>query len=73
MKQTRLQSFVEAVIGTTIGLIIAIVCNWLILPLFGFEASWSQSTAIAIIFTVISCVRGYLIRRLFNWYHHLGV
>lgn len=72
MRQTRTQSFIEACVGTVIGLGVAVLANWLILPLFGFDASWGQSVWIAIVFTVISCIRSYLIRRLFNWYHHLG-
>lgn len=73
MRQTRLQSWIEACVGTLIGLVVAVLANWTILPLFGFPANWSQSFWIAVIFTAISVVRSYAVRRLFNWYHHRGV
>lgn len=67
--QTKLQSLAEAVFGTLIGLLVAIASNWLVLPLFGFPVNLSQSFWIAVIFTAVSILRSFLVRRLFNWIH----
>jgi len=40
-----------------------------VLPLYGFDVKLGQSVAITVIFTVASIVRGYGVRRLFNYIH----
>jgi hypothetical protein len=70
MKQTRKQSLAETITGTLIGYIVAVAANALVLPLFGYKTTVGDNLGIAIIFTVISLVRGYYVCRLFNWWHH---
>lgn len=36
---------------------------------FGITPSFSQNMYATVLFTVISVVRGYYVRRLFNWMH----
>ncbi len=38
----------------------------LVFPLFGFQASLDQNFGIAMVFTVVSLVRSYALRRLFE-------
>ena len=64
--QTKKQSLVESLTSTTIGIIIGIVLNLTILPIFGYPVSLSDSLWISVIFTVISIIRSYIIRRWFN-------
>lgn len=64
--QTKRQSFMESLTSTTIGIIIGIVLNLTILPIFGYPVSLSDSLWISVIFTVISIIRSYIIRRWFN-------
>ena len=64
--QTKRQSLVESLTSTTIGIIIGIVLNLTILPIFGYPVSLSDSLWISVIFTVISIIRSYIIRRWFN-------
>lgn len=64
--QTKKQSFIESLTSTTIGIIIGIVLNLTILPIFGYPVSLSDSLWISVIFTVISIIRSYIIRRWFN-------
>lgn len=64
--QTKRQSFIESLTSTTIGIIIGIVLNLIILPIFGYPVSLSDSLWISVIFTVISIIRSYIIRRWFN-------
>lgn len=69
MNQTRMGSLIEAAMNTAIGLVISVIANQLVFPLFGFHPSLGQNVAISCIYTVISIARGYCIRRWFN--HHL--
>ena len=64
--QTKRQSAIESLTSTTIGIIIGIVLNLTILPIFGYPVSLSDSLWISVIFTVISIIRSYIIRRWFN-------
>lgn len=66
MSQTRMGSFVEACINILIGFSINYVANLLIFPLFGFHISLSDNLLMGLIYTVISIVRSYCIRRWFN-------
>ena len=64
--QSKKQSLIESLTSTTIGIIIGIVLNLTILPVFGYPVSLSDSLWISVIFTVISIIRSYIIRRWFN-------
>ena len=64
--QTKKQSFIESLTSTTIGIIIGIVLNLTILPIFGYPVSVVDSLWISLIFTVISIIRSYAVRRIFN-------
>ena len=64
--QTKKQSLIESLTSTTIGIIIGIVLNLTILPVFGYPVSFSDSLWISVIFTIVSIVRSYIIRRWFN-------
>lgn len=69
MKQPKLMSWLETCLNTGIGFAIAIGAQILIFPLFGFNPPLSTNFTIALIFTVISIARGYLMRRLFEALH----
>ncbi len=69
MKQSKLMSWVETCLNTGIGFAIAIAAQVLVFPLFGFNPPLSANFQIALIFTVISIVRGYVLRRLFEALH----
>ena len=69
MSQTHKQSMIETCASTAIGFGIAYVASLLVLPLFGFAVTHGQNFWITVIFTVISLVRGYFVRRLFNYLH----
>jgi len=66
MSQTRRGSFVEAVINVLIGLWINMAANVLIFPHFGWHITAEQNIKLGIIYTAISIVRSYCIRRWFN-------
>jgi len=65
--QTRLGSFIEAGVNTFIGFWVSATANMVILPLYGFTSlTWSSNMELGLIYTGISVIRGYAIRRWFN-------
>lgn len=65
-QQTRLGSLLETVANTAIGFGIAMLANHLVMPAFGHALSVGDNFWITCIFTVISLVRGYVLRRVFT-------
>ena len=66
MNQTRLGSLIETMVNIIIGFSINWTANMLIFPLFGFHISPGANFVMGLIYTVISVVRSYCIRRWFN-------
>lgn len=66
MKQSKLMSWVETILNTSIGFVIAMTTQVIVFPLFGYAPPLSTNFKIACIFTVVSIVRGYALRRLFE-------
>jgi hypothetical protein len=66
MAQTRLGSFVEAWANIAVGFGINFTANLIVLPWFGFNATAGDAFGIGLVFTAISLVRSYVIRRWFN-------
>ena len=67
VSQTRLGSFIEAWANVAIGFGINFGMNMLILPMFGFTSlTLGTNFVIGMIYTVISVVRSYVLRRWFN-------
>ena len=66
MSQTRTGSLVEAIGNVVIGFGINFAANLYVLPLVGFQVTPSTAFEIGMIFTVISVVRSYVLRRVFN-------
>ena len=66
MTQTKTQSAVESVANVAIGYGVSLAANAAILPLFGIAISTADNLAIGAIYTAISIVRSYCVRRVFN-------
>ena len=66
MNQTRIGSLIEVMFNIAIGFAINWVANLWILPLYGFQITGGQAFSMGLIFTVISVVRSYIVRRWFN-------
>ena len=65
--QTRIQSFIESVANVAIGYVVALVTQLIAFPLLGIPVSIEQNLLIGVIFTAVSLVRSYIVRRAFNW------
>ena len=66
MMQSRWMSLVESVANVLVGYIVAVAAQALVFPLFGLHATLSQNLMIGLIFTGVSLVRSYLLRRAFE-------
>ena len=67
MSQSRKGSLIEALINTAIGFGINFAANLIILPQFGFSSLTVETNIlIGILYTGISVVRSYVVRRWFN-------
>jgi hypothetical protein len=66
--QSRRGSAAEAAINVAVGLVVAMIANHFVFPLFGFVPSLAASAQITAIYTAISLVRSYCLRRAFNWF-----
>jgi len=64
--QRKLTSLSEVVAGTAIGFVVSWCAQLWVFPLYGMRLTYSENTQITIIFTLISIVRGYVVRRFFN-------
>jgi hypothetical protein len=66
VNQTRLGSLIETLVSLCLGFLINWTANMWILPLYGFHITGSQAFTMGLIFTVISVIRQYAVRRWFN-------
>ena len=64
--QTKKQSFIEANINTFIGFAVSWLLAYFLLPYYGVNQTILDSTQITLIYTFVSILRNYLVRRYFN-------
>lgn len=70
--QTRKGSLIESLVNIAIGITIGFLSNIIVLPAFGYDVTISDATMISVVFTAISLVRSYCVRRVFNKYNFFG-
>ena len=66
MKQSRLMSLVESLTNVLVGYGVAVVTQMLVFTLFGLAVTISDNLLIGLIFTAVSIVRSYALRRGFE-------
>ena len=64
--QSRWMSLLEAVANIAVGYGVAVLTQVLVFPLFGLSVSLGENLGIGAVFTIISFVRSFLLRRIFN-------
>jgi len=67
---TKKQSLIETTTNIVVGMIVSFFSQKIIFPYFNLQVSTHQNIVITIFFTIISFVRGYGLRRFFNWFFH---
>lgn len=66
MKQSPLMSLIEAITNVIVGYCVAVVTQMLIFPLFGLQTTLGQNLAMGGIFTIVSLLRSFALRRFFK-------
>jgi membrane protein CcdC involved in cytochrome C biogenesis len=66
MRQSRLMSLAESLANVLMGYGVAVVTQMLVFPLFGLAVTVTENLLIGLIFTVVSIVRSYALRRGFE-------
>lgn len=66
MSQSRIGSFIEACSNVLVGFGINWGANLIVLPIFGYPVTPAEAFGIGLVFTAISLVRSYVLRRAFN-------
>lgn len=72
MPQSKLGSFTEAGLNILVGVVVAVIANWTLINLLGYPISLLDATILGGFFTIISLIRGYYVRRFFNYLEHKG-
>jgi hypothetical protein len=65
--QSKWDSFKESFTNILTGYIIALLTQVVVFPWFGIESSLGENMLICLIFTGVSLVRLYIVRRYYNW------
>jgi hypothetical protein len=66
VKQSRAMSFIEAVANVMVGYGVAVTTQILIFPVFGLHTTLAQNLKLGGIFSAISILRSFLLRRFFE-------
>jgi hypothetical protein len=64
--QTKRQSIIESITNVIVGLITSFLIQLIIYPLLNIPVSLNQNIIITVVFFIVSFLRGYIIRRIFN-------
>lgn len=64
--QSRKSSALEALTGTIVGFLLAIWVQRLLFPALGHDLALAENALVAAVFTAVSLLRSYFLRRLFN-------
>ena len=64
--QSKRESMIETLTSVFVGWLIGVILNLTVLPLFDYNITVIDSLWVSIIFTAVSVIRSYVIRRFFN-------
>ena len=66
MKQSRVMSLVEAIANVVVGYGVAVATQMLVFPLFGLQTTLAQNLKLGAVFSIVSIIRSFALRRLFE-------
>lgn len=64
--QSKKNSTIESLTNTVVGLLTSFAIQLVIYPLLSIPVTLNQNVIITVVFFLVSFLRGYLIRRVFN-------
>jgi hypothetical protein len=68
LMQSRLGSILETIANQAVGFVLSVLTYTIIFPVLGIASSLSMNISLTLIFTALSMLRSYSLRRLFNWF-----
>lgn len=66
MKQSRRMSLVESLANVAIGYGVAVLAQIAVFPFFGLHVSLADNLVMGAVFTIVSIVRSFTLRRVFE-------
>jgi hypothetical protein len=66
MRQSRMMSLVEVLTNGVGGYAVGVLVQIVLFPMFGFTITFRQNLAIGVVFTAVSVVRSFALRRMFE-------
>ena len=67
--QTKKQSMVESVVQQLTGYLVGLGTQYVVFPLYGMEVDLIANLQIGAVFAIVSTIRSYVLRRVFNKQH----
>lgn len=64
--QSRSMSLIEAIANVVVGYALAVAVQMMVFPRFGLSVSVRDNLVLGLIFTVVSLIRSFLLRRVFE-------
>jgi hypothetical protein len=64
--QSKKHSIYESITNVVVGLVMSFIIQLILYPILNIEVSLNQNIFITFVFFVVSFIRGYVIRRIFN-------
>ena len=64
--QSRSASLFETLTGTVTGFVLSVCVQRALFPALGHDLALAENIVVAFVFTAVSILRGYTVRRLFN-------
>jgi hypothetical protein len=64
--QSKKFSLLESIVNVVVGYFVALLSQIIIFPLVGISATIRDNLIVGLCFTVVSIVRSYTLRRIFN-------
>jgi uncharacterized membrane protein len=65
-QQSRLMSLVASIANVVVGFLLALLTQIAVFPVFGLVVSGTDNLLISVIFTAVSLVRSFILRRFFE-------
>lgn len=66
MKQSHKKSLIESIVQTVVGLATSIILQLILYPMMDIPVTFSQNVIITAVFFVVSIIRGFIVRRIFE-------
>jgi predicted membrane protein len=64
--QSRSASLFETLTSTVLGFILSVAVQRVLFPAIGHDFAFAENMVVASVFTAVSILRGYTVRRVFN-------